>query len=202
MSRAAVLEAAGTVLTNKYAEVTRASATTRASRSSTRSRSWRPSAPGAVRRGPRQRPAVLRLARQPRRLPGVPVAGRHGDGHGAADGRPPDPRLAVSVTGKWFRSVQYGVRPRHRPGRLRRGTRPGPQGTAEGHLLRRHGDTRASSTSRRSPRSRSEVGALLVADIAHIAGLIAGGAHPSPVGHAPRDHHHHAQDPARPARRA
>src|SRR5690606_2756936 len=30
-----------------------------------------------------------------------------------------------------------------------------------------------------------EVGAILVADIAHIAGLIAGGAHPSPVGHAP-----------------
>jgi len=29
-----------------------------------------------------------------------------------------------------------------------------------------------------------EVDALLVADIAHIAGLIAGGAHPSPVGHA------------------
>src|SRR5437764_382960 len=30
----------------------------------------------------------------------------------------------------------------------------------------------------------SEVGAILVADIAHIAGLIAGGAHPSPAGHA------------------
>jgi glycine hydroxymethyltransferase len=30
-----------------------------------------------------------------------------------------------------------------------------------------------------------EVGAILVADIAHIAGLIVGGAHPSPVGHAP-----------------
>src|SRR5207302_4914247 len=30
-----------------------------------------------------------------------------------------------------------------------------------------------------------EVGAVLVADIAHIAGLIAGDAHPSPVGHAP-----------------
>src|SRR4029079_3360188 len=29
-----------------------------------------------------------------------------------------------------------------------------------------------------------EVDAVLVADIAHIAGLIAGGAHPSPVGHA------------------
>jgi glycine hydroxymethyltransferase len=30
-----------------------------------------------------------------------------------------------------------------------------------------------------------EVGAVLMADMAHIAGLIAGGAHPSPVGHAP-----------------
>jgi glycine hydroxymethyltransferase len=30
-----------------------------------------------------------------------------------------------------------------------------------------------------------EVGAILVADIAHVAGLIAGGAHPSPVGVAP-----------------
>jgi glycine hydroxymethyltransferase len=29
-----------------------------------------------------------------------------------------------------------------------------------------------------------ETGAVLVADIAHIAGLVAGGAHPSPVGHA------------------
>src|SRR3990170_7838080 len=31
----------------------------------------------------------------------------------------------------------------------------------------------------------AEVDAILVADIAHIAGLVAGGAHPSPVGHAP-----------------
>jgi glycine hydroxymethyltransferase len=31
----------------------------------------------------------------------------------------------------------------------------------------------------------AEAGAVLVADIAHIAGLIAGGAHPSPVGYAP-----------------
>jgi glycine hydroxymethyltransferase len=30
-----------------------------------------------------------------------------------------------------------------------------------------------------------EIDAVLVADIAHIAGLVAGGAHPSPVGHAP-----------------
>src|SRR6202012_5578476 len=30
----------------------------------------------------------------------------------------------------------------------------------------------------------AEGGAVLVADVAHISGLIAGGAHPSPVGHA------------------
>ena len=30
-----------------------------------------------------------------------------------------------------------------------------------------------------------EVGAILVADIAHVAGLVIGGVHPSPVGHAP-----------------
>src|SRR4029079_18383574 len=29
-----------------------------------------------------------------------------------------------------------------------------------------------------------EVGAIMVADVAHVAGLIAGGAHPSPVDHA------------------
>ena len=46
-----------------------------------------------------------------------------------------------------------------------------------------------------------EVGALLVADIAHIAGLIVGGAHPSPVGLRRRHLHHHPQDAARPARR-
>ena len=54
---------------------------------------------------------------------------------------------------------------------------------AEDHLLRRHGDP----AHHRLPRFAEiahEVGAVLVADIAHIAGLIAGGAHPSPVGHA------------------
>ena len=45
------------------------------------------------------------------------------------------------------------------------------------------------------------VGALLFADIAHIAGLVAAG--DSSVARAARGlrHDHHAQDPARPARR-
>ena len=46
-----------------------------------------------------------------------------------------------------------------------------------------------------------EVGAYLLADIAHIAGLVAAGLHPSPMEHADFRDDHHAQDVARPARR-
>ena len=44
-----------------------------------------------------------------------------------------------------------------------------------------------------------EVGALLMVDAAHIAGLIAGGAHPSPRAVRRRRHLHHPQDAAWPA---
>lgn len=90
----------------------------------------------------------------------------------------------VSVTGKWWRSVSYGVR--RDTGRVDldevRDVRP-PR-TAAAHLLRRHSRTQ----DRRLPRVAriaEEVRAVLVADVSHISGLIAGGAHPSPVGHAP-----------------
>ena len=46
-----------------------------------------------------------------------------------------------------------------------------------------------------------EVGRLLMADIAHPAGLVAAGLHPSPGPVRRLRHHHHAQDAARPARR-
>ena len=46
-----------------------------------------------------------------------------------------------------------------------------------------------------------EVGAYLMVDMAHFAGLVAAGLHPSPVPHCPCGHVHHAQDPRRPARR-
>jgi glycine hydroxymethyltransferase len=89
----------------------------------------------------------------------------------------------VSVTGKWFRAVQYGVR--RDTGRididevreLARKERPTLifcGGTAIPRTL----DFAAFAEIAR------EVGAVLVADVAHVAGLIAGGAHPSPVGHA------------------
>jgi glycine hydroxymethyltransferase len=90
---------------------------------------------------------------------------------------------SVSVTGKWFTPVRYGVRKetgrvdldqvrelalQHRPKLI----------FAGGTAIPRTIDFPAFAEIAR------EVDAVLVADIAHIAGLVAGGAHPSPVGHA------------------
>ncbi len=89
----------------------------------------------------------------------------------------------VSATGKWFRAVQYGVR--REDGRIDL-DEVRALALAERPKLIFCGGTAI-------PRTidfpgfaaiAAEVGAVLAADIAHIAGLIAGGAHPSPVGHA------------------
>jgi glycine hydroxymethyltransferase len=89
----------------------------------------------------------------------------------------------VSVTGKWFRSVQYGVRAD--TGRIDfdevrdLAIKEQPKVIfCGGTAIPRTIDFPAFAE------IAAEVGAVLVADIAHIAGLIAGGAHPSPVGHA------------------
>jgi glycine hydroxymethyltransferase len=89
----------------------------------------------------------------------------------------------VSVTGKWFHSVQYGVRAD--TGRvdldevrdLARRERPKVI-FCGGTAIPRTIDFPAFAE------IAADVGAVLVADIAHIAGLVAGGAHPTPVGHA------------------
>jgi glycine hydroxymethyltransferase len=89
----------------------------------------------------------------------------------------------VSVTGKWFHSVQYGVRAD--TGRvdmdevrdLARRERPKVI-FCGGTAIPRTIDFPAFAE------IAAEIDAVLVADIAHIAGLIVGGAHPSPVGHA------------------
>jgi glycine hydroxymethyltransferase len=91
---------------------------------------------------------------------------------------------SVSVTGKWFRSVSYGVR--KETGRI--------DMDEVREIATRERPTLIFCGGTAIPRTidfpafaeiAEEVGATLVADIAHIAGLIAGGAHPSPVGHAP-----------------
>lgn len=88
---------------------------------------------------------------------------------------------SVSITGKYFRSVAYGVRREdHRVDidearRLAREHKPKilwVGATAYPRTL----DYAAFAEIAR------EVGAVLCADIAHISGLIVGGAHPSPVG--------------------
>src|SRR6266566_6901477 len=86
----------------------------------------------------------------------------------------------VSITGKYFRAVQYGVR--KSDGRvdldevrdLARKERPKLL-WAGGTAIPRTIDFPAFAS------IAKEVGAVFAADIAHIAGLIAGGAHPSPV---------------------
>lgn len=90
----------------------------------------------------------------------------------------------ASATGKWFNPVHYGVRRdtgridldevaeiarRERPKLIICG------GTAIPRTVDFEGFAKIAA----------EVDAVLMADIAHIAGLVAGGAHPSPVGHAP-----------------
>jgi glycine hydroxymethyltransferase len=89
----------------------------------------------------------------------------------------------VSITGRYFQSVQYGVRKdtgridldevrdlarRERPQLLWAG------GTAYSRLW----DFAAMAEIAR------EVGARFAVDMAHVAGLVAGGAHPSPIPHA------------------
>jgi glycine hydroxymethyltransferase len=89
----------------------------------------------------------------------------------------------VSVTGRWFRPVRYGVdretgridydqvrdlAKRERPKLIWAG------GTAVPRII----DFAAFAE------IAADVGAVFAADIAHIAGLIAGGVHPSPVPHA------------------
>jgi glycine hydroxymethyltransferase len=89
----------------------------------------------------------------------------------------------VSATGKWFNAVRYGVT--KETGRvdmdevrdLALAERPKVI-FCGGTAIPRTIDFPAFAEIAR------EVGAVLAADIAHIAGLIAGGAHPSPVGHA------------------
>ncbi|MGB3443043.1 MAG: serine hydroxymethyltransferase [Actinophytocola sp.] len=90
---------------------------------------------------------------------------------------------SVSATGKWFRAVQYGVR--KDTGRVDM-DEVRDLAIAERPKLIFCGGTAIPRTIDFPAFAEiaKEVDAVLVADIAHIAGLVAGGAHPSPVGHA------------------
>jgi glycine hydroxymethyltransferase len=89
----------------------------------------------------------------------------------------------VSATGRWFRAVQYGVR--RDTGRVDL-DEVRALALKESPKLIFCGGTAIPRTIEFAAFAEiaREAGAILAADIAHIAGLVAGGAHPSPVGHA------------------
>jgi glycine hydroxymethyltransferase len=89
----------------------------------------------------------------------------------------------VNMSGKWFNVVSYGVRPDDHlldmdaVEKLARETKPKlilAGGTAYSRFWNWE----------RFREIADEVGAYLMVDMAHIAGLVAGGAHPSPLPHA------------------
>ena len=91
---------------------------------------------------------------------------------------------APTISGRWLNPVQYGVR--HDTGRI--------DFDEVRDIAKEHRPKIIFCGGTAIPRTidfpafaeiAKEIDALLVADIAHIAGLIAGGAHPSPVGYAP-----------------
>lgn len=89
----------------------------------------------------------------------------------------------VSATGKWFQAVQYGVR--KEDGRVDF-DEVRALALAERPKLIFAGGTAIPRTIEfdKFAEIAREIDAVLVADIAHISGLVAGGAHPTPVGHA------------------
>src|SRR5262244_2155519 len=131
----------------------------------------------------RKRPAAFGCLRQCRGLHGPDGAGRHLHGSQPRGRRTPHARLAVNMSGKWFKVVPYGVTRdahtidiaevrrlalEHRPKVIIAG------GSAYPRIIDFKGFREVAD----------EVGAFLMVDMAHFAGLVAGGAHPSPFPHA------------------
>ncbi len=91
--------------------------------------------------------------------------------------------LKVNFSGKWFHFVSYGVSREDEHidyddmARLAREHRPKVIVVGATAYPRRYDFARSAEIAR-------SVGATLVADMAHIAGLVAAGAHPTPVGQA------------------
>jgi len=89
----------------------------------------------------------------------------------------------AALSGKWYNAVQYGVRPEDhlidfdQVERLAKEHQP-KLIIAGGSAYPRHIDFA------RFRAIADEVGALFMVDMAHFAGLVAGGVHPTPFGHA------------------
>ena len=154
----------------------------------------------SVRRRARQRAALFGLARQPGCLPGLPQAGRQGDGAGAAHGWPPDPRLERLDHRPLLPVGAIRRAQGHRAHRLRRGPRPGQEGAPGSDLGRRHrllARLGLRGHGRHRPRGRRPFRG------GHRPHRRADRRRRAPLARAARGrgHDHDPQDPARPARR-
>jgi glycine hydroxymethyltransferase len=89
----------------------------------------------------------------------------------------------VNMSGKWFKAVSYGVNPEtqmldmEQVAKLAREHKP-KLIIAGGSAYARHWDFAAFRA------IADEIGAYFLVDMAHFSGLVAGGAHPSPIPHA------------------
>ena len=194
----AVLQAQGSVLTNKYAEgypgpplLRRLRADGRGGAGGDRPRHR------LVRLRPRERAAAFRCTGQHRGDAGAAQARRHLSRHGDRRRRSPHPRRQADRVG--------------RSGSTRCSTACGARTacwttTRSRDLAREHCPKLIIAGGSAIPRQidfarfraiADEVGALLMVDMAHFAGLVAGGRASEPVPARPRRHHHHPQDPAR-----
>ena len=90
----------------------------------------------------------------------------------------------MNFSGKLYKIVPVRRPQGHRAHRPRPGARPRPRAPPEADHRRRVGLSARHRLRALPARSRDEVGAALMADIAHPAGLVAAGLHPSPVPYA------------------
>ncbi len=88
----------------------------------------------------------------------------------------------VSITGKYCKCVQYGVKKDDHRIDMDQVRQLARERQAEAPLVRGRRPIRAVLDFAAFRSIADEVGALLVADIAHISGLVCTGVHPSPVG--------------------
>ena len=196
-----VLEAQGSLLTNKYADGYPGERHYARLRARRRRRAARDRArAAALRRRLRERAAVLGLASEPRRVPRAAVAGRHAARHAARARRPSHARR---------RRESVGLALQRRAVR-RRGDAASSTTTQIAALARKHRPKLVvagfSAYSRVVDWARfraiaDDVGALFLADIAHVAGLVVAGLYPNPVAARRRHDDDDAQDAARAARR-
>ncbi len=92
--------------------------------------------------------------------------------------------MKINFSGKLYKVAAYHVDPDDRPGRHGRGRAAGQGAPAAARSWPAGRRTRGSSTSRSSAGSPTRSARYLMVDMAHFAGLVAAGLHPSPVPYA------------------